>query len=150
MMTFSKSQQTRGKKEKPITKAKYRDKVRSILDKAWKVQSEGVRKLGYCVGCGSGKALNAGHMIHGGRGKHHTRFIDFNVSLPHDNIYCQCSYCNCGNNPDGNGSLVKYFLAQNKTLDDYDELRLIKNIKMEVKTIEEAEWILAETIKRYG
>ena len=146
---ITKAQQTRGKKEKPITKAKYRDQIRAILNKAWKVQGEGIRRLGYCVGCGSSEnKLNAGHLVHGGRGKHHTRFIDFNVSLPHPNIFCQCSWCNGGNNPDGNGQLKRHFL-KTYTVEDYDGLRLIKNTKMEVDRLEEAEWILAETIKRY-
>jgi hypothetical protein len=145
---ITKAQQTRGKKEKPITKAKLRDMIRFMLDKAWKIQSEGIRQLGHCVGCGKTESLNAGHLVHGGRGKHHTRYIDFNVALPHDNVFCQCSWCNCGNNPDGNGQLKRYFLRTH-TVDDYDELRLIKNTKMEVDRVEEAEWILAETIKRY-
>jgi hypothetical protein len=150
-MTFSKKNQTRGKKEKPISKAKYRDKVHAILNKAWEIQSKGLRTLGYCVGCKENKyPLNAGHLIHHGKGKKHTGHIDFNVCLPVPNIFSQCSYCNCGKmNPDGNGLLRGHFHSLGYNNDDYDNLRLIKNTHREIDTIEEAEWILEETKKRY-
>ena len=100
-------------------------KVWRILNEAWKIQSLGLRKEGKCVGCGSKKNLVAGHLVHGGRGKA-WNIVDFNVFIPCQNVFCQCSYCNTYD-PDGNGKLRQYFNSIYDNSDIlYDKLRELK------------------------
>jgi hypothetical protein len=152
MTAISKSQQTRsngkGKTKKP--KKKKHNEAWYILQKAWKIQSLGIRKEGYCVGCGSTKDLSAGHLRHGGNGSAWNQ-IDFNaitvvMALCH-NIFCQCSKCNCFDE-DGNGMLKTYF-DKYYTNDQYEMLKKIK-IQEWRPTVEEAQIVLDRTIKIYG
>ena len=148
MNQITKADQVRGKKEK-AKKKKPRDNVWGILNKAWKIQSKGIRSHGRCVACGSTKSIIAGHIVHGGRGKA-WNMVDFNAMLPFDNVFPQCSFDNTYN-PDGNGLLKRYFDSIHGILSQHD-YDLLKSIKQTVWKCDEltAREVLAETIKRYG
>ena len=125
-----------------------RDKTFSILQKAWDIQSRGLRAVGFCVGCGSSKTIVAGHMIHGGKGKAWNR-VDFNVTLPAFNVFPQCSHCNTFN-PDGNGLLRNYFNRKYFNANElYDNLRALKQIEW-LPTEDDAREVLRLTQEMYG
>ena len=131
---------------KGMAKVKKReDKTFSILDKAWKIQSAGLRAEGKCVGCGSGNGLIAGHLVHGGRGKA-WNLVDFNVNLYVQNIFCQCAFCNTYD-PDGNGKLTRHFLGIYEDC-DYEYLKGIKQ-RVWRPNEDEAKDVLQKTKERY-
>lgn len=125
---------------------KQNKKAVTLLNRAWQVQSEAMKRFGICVCCGSTSKIQAGHMAHGSKGKEWS-LVDFNVTAHYNNIFPQCCFCN-GFNPDGNGLLVLYCFKKGMTIYDYIVLQEQRKIKWN-PTLAEAEDVLEKTKAKY-
>jgi len=133
------------KRKKKISGKKAEEKkVKTILGNAWNYQSKYIRvhAKGICRTCGKqeeplARKMNAGHTIHTGKGY---SLIDFNytlqkIKLP-PNIYCQCVKCNM----EESGEMLREFLRDGNTLEQYDQMRILK-MQVWKPSIDEAEEI---------